>query len=276
MCARARIKVWGVEADTQDVDTARICSISCSHSPFSSAVAQAQLMDLLDREGATLTHFVHCGDLLEAAAASVHSGEHSHTLADEFRHASAYLEAIRTALPDTCRLYWIWGNHDDNVFKKDPRRIPADLREMIEIGRDSRWPEFSRWTQIPYCKSKRGTLQIGQVVFQHGFDAGATSDELEALQINNITGGHAYRLFVRGHTHRPIPPTQCMRTRRIPLPWWYANVGTMGPLHPDWASRVDTSMWGAAALLVETKMDRPNRLCARNWQAELVHFQETI
>lgn len=272
--ARARIEVSNGKCRYKNVDLAKICAISCSHSPFTSAVAHGQLMDLLSDVGPSLTHFVHCGDLLEAAAASVHADEHEHSLADEFEHASAFLASIRKALPKSTRCYWIWGNHDDNIFKKDPRRIPAALREMIEIGRDSRWPEFNKWIQIPYRKHKTGTLQLGQVVFQHGFDAGATSDELEALQVNNITGGHAHRLFVRGHTHRPVPPTQCMRTRRIPLPWWYANVGTLGPLSPDWASRVDTSMWGAAALIAETKMDRPNRLCAKNWDANLIRFQE--
>ena len=251
------------------MEIARICAISCSHSPFTNPVSHAKLLDLLATEGKSITHFVHCGDLLEAAAASVHPDEHQHTLADEFEHASNFLRSIREALPSTSRCYWIWGNHDDNIFKRDPRRIPKALRDMIEIGRDSRWPEFSKWTQIPYAKSKRGCLQIGQCVFYHGFDAGATSDELESLQINNLTGGHAHRLFVRGHTHRPVPPTQCMRTRRIPLPYWYANVGTLGPLEPDWANRVDTSQWGANALIVDTKMDRPNRLCAANWSAEL-------
>ena len=253
-------------------DTAKIVAISCSHSPFSSVEAQARLLKLLSDEADSITHFVHCGDLLEAAAASVHPGEHDHTLADEFRHASAYLEAIRSVLPESVRFYWLWGNHDDNIFRRDPRRIPADLREMIELGRDSRFPEFQRWTQLPYTKSKRGVLSIGQACFFHGFDAGATSDELEALQVANFTGGHAHRLFVRGHTHRPIRVTQAQRTRKIPLPWWYANVGTMGPLEPDWANRVDRSQWGAAALVVETKTDRPNRLCSRNWDAELVQF----
>jgi predicted phosphodiesterase len=258
--------------ETITTDTAKIVAISCSHSPFASVEAHGRLLDLLSNEANSITHFVHCGDLLEAAAASVHADEHGHTLADEFRHASAYLESIRKVLSPKARLYWLWGNHDDNIFKKDPRRIPQALREMIELGRDNKWPEFQKWTQLPYTKSKRGVLQIGQVCFYHGFDAGATSDELEALQMSNITGGHSHRLFVRGHTHRPIPPTQAMRTRKIPLPWWYANVGTMGPLEPDWASRVDRSQWGAAALIVETKTNRPHRLCSRQWDAQLLNL----
>jgi predicted phosphodiesterase len=212
-------------------------------------------MELLADVGPSLTHFVHCGDLLEAAAASVHAGEHDHTLADEFEHASNFLRSIREALPKGCRLIWMNGNHDDNIFKRDPRRIPKALRDMIEIN-------------------QRGQVQIGQVVFFHGFDAGQTSDELEALQFNNITGGHSHRLFVRGHTHRPVPPTQCYRTRKVPLPYWYANVGTLGPLTPEWASRMDTSAWGAACLIAETKTGRPNRLCSKNWNAELVRLQE--
>jgi predicted phosphodiesterase len=254
------------------MELAKVAAISCSHSPFTSSVAHARLLDFLSNVGSELTHFVHCGDLLEAAAASVHAGEHSHTLADEFRHASNFLKSIREVLPSTCRRYWIWGNHDDNIFKKDPRRIPEPLREMIEIGRDSRWPEFSKWVQLPYAKSKKGVLQIGQAVFYHGFDAGQTSDELEALQINNMTGGHAHRIFVRGHTHRPIPPTQCLRTRKIPLPYYYSNVGTLGPIDPEWANRIDTSAWAPAVLHLETKTERPNRLCGKNWNAELVYL----
>ena len=100
-------------------DTAKIVAISCSHSPFSSVEAQARLLKLLSDEADSITHFVHCGDLLEAAAASVHPGEHDHTLADEFRHASAYLEAIRSVLPESVRFYWLWGNHDDNIFRRE-------------------------------------------------------------------------------------------------------------------------------------------------------------
>ena len=82
-----------------------------------------------------------------------------------------------------------------------------------------------------------------------------------------------WALTVRGHTHRPVGPRQAKRTAKIPLPWYYMNVGTCGPLNPDWAKRQDTSQWGAAVGVVETLVASPSKLNGKCWEAELLRMQ---
>ena len=162
------------------------------------------------------------------------------------------------------------GNHDDNLRAQDPRRIPKALREVADfIHAEPFASEAKRWRWKPYRKDRQGCLELGPIVATHGFDVGQNSDELEALQFFNMTGGAPHRLFIRGHTHRPVPPTQCRRTRSIPLPYWYANAGTCGPLQPQWMARRDTSQWGSAMLVVDVG-DPMCRRRGRNWDARLV------
>jgi hypothetical protein len=164
------------------------------------------------------------------------------------------------------------GNHDDNLKSQDPRRIPRALRAVADFMHAEPFAaEARRWHWTPYVKGKRGCVEIGPVVATHGFDVGQNSDELEALQFMNATGGAPHRLFIRGHTHRPVPPTQCRRTKSIPLPWWYANAGTCGPLEPGWMSRRDTSQWGSAIIVVDV-LER-QRVRGRAWDARLLEMQ---
>ena len=119
----------------------------------------------------------------------------------------------------------------------------------------------------------RGCYQLGAVIFAHGFAAGANSDELEAIQLAMACGGHAHRLIVRGHTHRPVPPTQCKRTNRIKLPWHFSNVGYMAfESRPDYTNRFDIQQWGRAVLFGETRVGRADRLGANAWRADLVQL----
>jgi hypothetical protein len=50
------------------------------------------------------------------------------------------------------------------------------------------------------------------------------------------------------------------------------NVGTCGPLNPDWAKRQDTSQWGAAVGVVETLVASPSKLNGKCWEAELLRM----
>ena len=221
-----------------------------------------------------LTHFGHLGDVFEAGAASIHANEFDHDLEDEFSHAASFLAKIREVLPDDC-IRWInTGNHDDNLIAKDPRRVPRALRGLTDWNRHPVYgEEFRKWAWLPYEKSRKAVMRVGQAHFFHGFDAGMNSDELEGLQMIASCGWIPFSLSVRGHTHRPVPPTQMKRTARIPLPYWFANVGTSGPLQPDWAKRRDTSQWGTAILVVEATWDRPSRLHGKCWDAELIRMQ---
>lgn len=219
------------------------------------------------------THFILLGDLMDAAAASVHPDEVEHALEDEYTTAHNYLEDIRKALPKSTKLIWCLGNHDDNILTNDSRRTDKAVRSLLhwnkhyELG-----PSFRLWQQIPYVKNKRGLYKLGQIVFYHGFDCGANSDELEGLQMNYLAGGHSWGLTVRGHTHRPIPVTQAKRSSKVLLPHYYANVGSigMGDKQPHYMKRKDVSQWGAGLLLGEAKIGKNRRYRTREWDAELL------
>ena len=248
---------------------AKIAAISCTHAPFTPPETHRWLLDTLaDIDG--LTHFGHLGDVFEGAAASVHANEYTHSLGDEFEHAANLLKSIRAVLPEDCHRWINTGNHDDNLLAEDPRRVPkalrclTDWRQHPEFGK-----EFREWMWLPYAKTRQAIYRIGQIHFWHGFDAGTSSDELEGIQMIAQGGWIAHSLAVRGHTHRPVPPTQAKRTARIPLPYWYANVGTCGPLTPEWAKRRDTSQWGSAVIVIEAVWDKPSRLNGKCWSAEL-------
>tara|TARA_R110002012_G_scaffold166722_2_gene330102 strand:+ start:2862 stop:3668 length:807 start_codon:yes stop_codon:yes gene_type:complete len=263
-------------------DEARFAAISCVHvGPVSKDRERALewLLDALENyqeAHGRLTHFVLLGDLFDAAAASVHpSDETQHSLEDEYEQGSQYLSTIRKALDKECRLVWTLGNHDANVQIKDARRIPSDIRSLCNWNMHPDFgDEFRRWSQIPYQKpsvhSQAGCFQLGQVVFCHGFDAGANSDELEGLQIAYALGGSAWRLVVRGHTHRPKAVTQCKRSARVLLPYYYANAGTMGPLQPPYMIRKDTSQWGSGIVVGECKLGRVDRMRGKNWNANVL------
>ena len=254
---------------------AKIAVISCTHSPFTPPATVEWLLSTLSNiEG--LTHFGHLGDVFEASAASVHPHEHNHTLEDEYEHAAGLLSSIRGVLPPSCEAWVNKGNHDANLESQDPRRVPLALRSLTHwMNHPIYAHEFRRWEWLPYSKDRKGVKHIGQCAFYHGFDVGMNSDELEGLQMMNAMGEaqrQTFRLMVRGHTHRPTPPTQMKRTSKIPLPYWYANVGTCGDLSPKWMSRKDTSLWGSALLVVECRIDRPTRLVGQCWDAELIRM----
>jgi len=254
---------------------AKVAVISCTHSPFTPPSTVEWLLSTLSNIGG-LTHFGHLGDVFEASSASVHPHENTHTLEDEYEHAAGLLSSIREVLLPSCALWVNKGNHDANLESQDPRRLPLALRSLAHWMNHPLYShEFRKWEWIPYEKTERGVKNIGQCCFYHGFDAGLSSDELEGLQMLNCQSPaqqQTFRLMVRGHTHRPVPPTQMKRSAKVPLPYWYANVGTCGLLRPTWMSRRDTSQWGSAILVVECRIDLPSRLVGRCWDAELIRM----
>lgn len=246
-------------------------AISCTHVPYQSERALDRLLEEL--KGRKLTHFIHLGDVVDAEAASVHNDDPSrHTLYEEFCIAADMLRRIREVLPKNCELVLLDGNHDDNIKRPDSRRIPHDLRDLCDPRKlDGVADEYKRWKHVPYRFGVRGCYQLGAVIFAHGYAAGANSDELEAIQLAMACGGHAHRLVVRGHTHRPVPPTQCKRTARVKLPWWYANVGYMAfDKRPAYTHRFDVQQWGRACLIGNCQLGRPGRMGKKSWEAELI------
>lgn len=241
---------------------------SCFHVPFQNDDSiDWMLSRLADIQP---DNFVMLGDLFDASAVSVHPHEYEHALEYEYEQGALILQRIMGVIPNA-NYVWCLGNHDDNIKASDPRRSPYQLRSLMnwnnhhEFGRT-----FLHWNQIPYRKDTRGVYKLGQVCFSHGYDAGVNSDELETLQLAMFTGGQAWRLFIRGHTHRPTPNImQCCRTKRIPLPWYYANAGTLGPLSPDYMKRKDSSQWGAGIVVGETNTHSPRRASRAEWDAHV-------
>lgn len=199
------------------------------------------------------------GDLFEASAASRFDNEDKHDLRDEYRAGALLLDSLAGAVPDA-NLVWIRGNHDRNL--QNPGRIERPLRSQLHWNVSEWRDSFLRWKQIPYDFSAAGCFQLGQVMFWHGFDG---PQDVNAIRINNITGGHAHRLVVGGHTHTPHGPQQVMRTKKVRLPLWYANGGTLGPRSPEWTHRQDTSEWKPAVVLVELASTR-RCLATKNWE----------
>jgi predicted phosphodiesterase len=248
---------------------AQFAAISCTHCPYQSERAIEKLLHEL--KGRKLTHFIHCGDAVDAEAASVHNGNEpvGHTLIEEYKVAADMLRRIREALPKDCKLVLLDGNHDDNVQQPDSRRIKYDLRELCNPRKmHGVADEYNRWQHVPYRFGS--CYQLGAVIFSHGFSASATSDDLEAVQLAMACGGHPWRLVVRGHTHRPVPPTQCRRSARVRLPWHYCNVGYMAfDERPSYTNRFDIQQWGRAVLIGECKIGRADRLGKDSWKARL-------
>ena len=250
----------------------RFAAISCTHAPFENTRAINDLVGKLPNAPyGPITDMVILGDLFESACASVHPEEHQHTLGDEYQAGAEILTKIREALPKKCNLHWLLGNHDDNLQTQDSRRTDWRTRELIQWNQSEWGKEFKIWTQYPYVKpsihSQSGCVQLGQVILMHGFDAGQNSDEIESLQTAYACGGHAWRLVVRGHTHRPRSVTQCKRSGKCLLPYFYANAGTCGPLQPNYMKRKDVTQWSPGVVWGECLIDSASRFASKEWDA---------
>lgn len=216
-----------------------------------------RLLALLEREKPDV---VAClGDLLETEAASKYPKEDPTALEDEFKAATDLLQRVRAA-SGASRCVLMEGNHDDNLRQEG--RVPKALRSLVvpEAYVDLAL-ERRNWEVYPYENSDRGVCWIGKLGLTHGFGTGRYSDRDEAVL---MSGNRTGTLVVRGHTHRPVPVTQARLNGSVPLPFWFANVGTMGPLKPGWTSRLNTRDWAAAALVAEVTKDE--------WKAQIVYL----
>ena len=242
----------------------RFAAFSCPHCPFENERAIDQLIRVVRSHK---PHVLVClGDLFEMDAASRWEDESQHDLAQEYEHGAALLRRVRSAAP-AAQPVWMLGNHDDNLCQ--PGRVKPNIRGLLHWSRHDDAGEFERWRQVAYRKDVHGVYTLGPVAFLHGFDAGRASDRSEAVQVSNLLGGWPNLLVVRGHTHRPKEPTRVLLTPSIPLPVWYANAGTVGPLKPDYMMRKDTSEW-APAVVVGEAQTTGNIWKGRTWEATTV------
>lgn len=249
---------------------ASFVAFSCTHCPYQSEEAIERLIQEL--KGRKITHCVHLGDLIEGKASSQWKDDPTqHSLYDEYKCASDMLKRIRLALPSDCELVAMQGNHDDNVQKAG--RIQHDLRSLLDPRNlDGVKDEYRRWKDVPYRHGKVGTYRLGNVIFTHGF---STNDEMESIQLaQDCHGMLANQLVVRGHTHRPVPPTQCKKSQRVKLPLWYANAGYMafgdGAKRAPYTYRFSISAWKHGAIFGKCQLGRVGRMGRDSWEAELV------
>ena len=246
-------------------------AFSCVHAPHHNPVAVERAIAAIPRG---CTDLVCLGDLFDGHAASVHPDEAKHTLFDEYESAAGVLEQFRAAVPKTCNLFWLLGNHEANTQAPDKRRIPRGLRDSIHWNNSPWCDVFQRWSQTDYqCPSRHnrmaGTVQLGQVIFTHGFK---TQDMAEAHSVWEASDFHPHRLIVRGHTHRPMCVTQRTIGKQLVLPLWSANAGTLVQLSPppNYMMRKDTNRWGPAVVRGTCRVNTPSRFASRQWEAETV------
>ncbi len=238
---------------------ARIVAFGCVHAPHSPEHALAFAVNVVKH--AKPTHIVCTGDLFEAAAASVHNEEHEHDLIDEYETAAAFLERIHAVAP-RAEKHWTLGNHDDNLLAADRRRVPKPLRRAVEWNHSAYRKTFEQWQARPHTKDKAGVAIIGPVHVYHGFRCGRNSDNIEAVEMAMICRAPYDALMIRSHTHQPLYPTRC-EMNSADLPWWYLNVGTLGPLRPEYAKKRNTQRWGHAVAVVEVNGSKWNATLER-------------
>lgn len=249
---------------------ARIGILSCTHAPLTPKKPWKWILDQLD--GEPLTHLVHLGDWIDTDPANPHGTEQGHTQADEYEMACKQSKELRGVVGKTCTLIRHNGNHEDRL-EPWSTNVPKRLRSLTHWTRDPDLKkEWGLWKNIPYIKSLEGCYRIGQLLTYHGYDIGSNSDELESLQMVLSAGAASNLLAVRGHTHRPLAPTQMSKTKRIPLPWWYGNAGHTGPTQPHYMRRQDVSQWGQALMIVEAQLGDPAKMKGRCWDAELRRY----
>ncbi len=259
---------------TKQSDDALIAVLPCIHAPITPPKvwewAMTELQGMADT--GRLTHVVQPGDWLDMDAASSHAENYEHDQNEEYECVAKQSRMIRGIVGSKVRLIRHDGNHEARLEPGSTNPIPKRLARLGHWTRDPDLSkEWGKWWWVPYHRSAKGVTKIGQVCIWHGFDISSNSDELEAIEIANLMGGHPNLLLVRAHTHRPIEVTQCMRTKKVSLPWWYMNAGHLGPSNPPYMRRNSTLMWGQAMVAIEAKLTYDLN-SGREWAAELKRY----
>ena len=187
------------------------------------------------------------------------------TLEDEFNAVAAQAEEINAIAPQA-KKYWLYGNHDDNLFGSQPGRIPNDLQKTIQWRNNPRLTAALKDWRITEKYGHRERLRLGPVTFQHGCDAAISAEK---------NGGYLYGspfgLYVCGHTHRPVRVTRA-EERGIYLPYWYCNPGCgvqWDRMH--YMTRLKMAKWGRGLIVGEMAGVEQSRsaYASKQWDAEL-------
>lgn len=246
----------------------KVIAFGCTHHP----VSDAENTEWRNRQIAEFQPdvVVHMGDWMDADAASRWPNEHEWTLQDEYDAVAADARTINRLVPDAKKV-WIMGNHDDNL--ESPNRIPKKLRDVCSWRNYSPLLyELSSWKIIPYGHRLKyednkwlGGYRIGQVTFQHGAEAGSSADMDQAV-LYGVENG----LWVGSHTHRPLPVQQAIMRNKIPLRYWFCNVGCGADWDKmEYVRRSNIARWGHGLLKLHVNPAR-SAFSSRQWEGEVV------
>lgn len=248
--------------------TFRVVAYGCSHEPICHPGYFQWLLKTIEE---VKPHYIYnLGDLYEGIAGSRHTKDprHNWSLMDEHRAVAKHIKAINEVAPHASK-YWLYGNHDDNLFGVHADRLPEDLRELANWQtHEFVAKELSGW-RVKETYKHGARVYLGQLSFGHGCPVGGSSAKDEAYSY-----GVPYGLDVRSHTHRPEAVTQA-KERQVLLPYSYCNVGTGA----DWEKmhymdRQSKLLWGRGCLVAEVNCAGEGRevRASKNWDAEvLVH-----
>lgn len=247
----------------------KVFVLGCSHAPLTPEATWDWMLGKLEDYQPDV--IVHTGDWQEASTCSRHPTDDGYSLLDEYEFIANQSDQIRRVAPNA-RLIRHEGNHE---YRFDPENInTTHNRRLRHALHWTQHPllasEWGHWLTVPYRNGAEGCFRLGQLLTYHGHKLGGTGDEIEALNRITSTQSPLGTLAVRSHTHKPKPPTQCRKNVQAPLPFWYANVGTLGPLSPAYAHGFDTSEWGAALLQVDLRLE--DSYNTKSWDFEYHTF----
>lgn len=251
----------------------KFLAFSCLHSPLHS---EEHVEALIKHNQDHKPHeVINLGDLYEASSASKWCKEDGIELRDEYKTANNILKRIRQVNPDA-KYTFLEGNHDANILAKD--RLPQGVRSLLDYNEPQTQNGIIINDELVYhWKNKRkyiyhklkGAYRLGAVCFSHGFEAGASSDEMQALYFNQ---DWANSLFISGHTHRPTEGQvrRVMKTKGRGLPFWYLNAGCSCNIDlMDYMDRKNRAQWGNGYVYGSCDVIRSPRL-GKTWEAHCV------
>lgn len=191
------------------------------------------------------------GDLIDIEGLSP-DGEAKKDYRDEMIEGCRILEDLRSVVPSKSTLYYTEGNHEQRIRRKGGRVAPY-LRQALDWRNQRGCEELDHWHMSPYKFRRSAILRFGGIYVWHGKKVGANAGELEAFQVAELMGGgYDGRLYVRGHTHAPIQPRKCHRTRNIPVSLYHANHGTLCKgADMEWCESNDISGWAPGVFYAE-------------------------
>ena len=260
---------------SKPADAVSFVALGCTHDPLIDPDFLRWSCELIQE--IRPQHLIHLGDAHEAKSAAKWPNEYGWSLEDEYRGVNNTLQSLRKSAPDECKLVLLPGNHDDNLICQN--RFAKDLRSLLDwrvpqhdsSGRLINEEIVRHWsTNRQYAYSRRkGCYRIGNVAFVHGYEAGGSSDESQAIYFCDQNG-----LLVSAHTHRPTPggPKRANKTKTIPLPYYYLNTGCGRLMECDYMMRKRQQLWGQALVYGWAKLTHGPRQSI-TWDARCELFR---